>query len=211
MRPDKIPQFDVGRYSAVAIGSSTGGPGLVEKIITGLPADLGVPIFIAQHMPPQFTHAFAHQLDVGGAMTAVHAEDGMPVYPGTAYVGVGQKHMRVRKVGGSVVRVVISHSPAELLYKPSADELFKSCAQVYGRRVLAVVMTGIGRDGTEGAGLIKAAGGTVLTQNKETCAVYGMPRSCDQAGVSDASLTPDQIRRAILQLSPQHGHTAAVS
>ena len=98
--------------------------------------------------------------------------------------------------------------PQSRLYKPSADELFRSCTEVYGQATLAVVMTGMGADGTEGAGAIKTAGGGVLTQSEKTCVVYGMPRSCVEAGLSDAQLDPDQISRAILQLSPDYRHRA---
>lgn len=205
---DRVPAFSLGRFSAVAIGSSTGGPKLVVSILSGLPADLPFPLFIAQHLPPTFTPSFAAHLAQASPLTVVHAEDGMPVYPGTVYVGQGHKHMRVVQRLGQRPRIVISPEPRELVFMPSVDELFRSCATVYAREVLAVVLTGIGRDGTEGARAVKQAGGVVLSQNAETCAVYGMPRSCAEAGLSDAVLDPDDIRRAILQLSPLHGHLA---
>jgi len=204
----KIPLFELGRFKAVAIGSSTGAPGLVERIIAGLPADLPVPIFIAQHMPATFTESFATRLDQASPLTVVHAEDAMPVFPGTVYVGRGQAHLRVRSTLGGRVSVEVNDQPPGLVFKPSADELFRSCAKVYGQATLAIVMTGIGSDGTQGAREVKAAGGVVLTQSKETCAVYGMPRSCVKAGLSDAQLDSDQICRAILQLSPDYRHRA---
>ena len=112
--------------------------------------------------------------------------------------------MRVCRRPDSTLCVHVSPEPAELHFKPSTDELFKSCAKVYGPKTLGIVMTGIGRDGTEGAAAIRAAGGVVLTQSKSTCAVYGMPKSCVEAGESDAQLDPDDLRRTILQLSPKH-------
>ncbi len=210
----KIPLFPLGRFEAIAIGSSTGGPGLVEKIITGLPADLPVPIFIAQHLPPQFTPGYAAQLDRNGALSALHAADGMPVVPGTVYVGVGRQHLRVRKSPpGSRHRyeLEVSPEPQYLTFKPSADELFRSLVKTYSSKVLAIVMTGIGRDGTEGARAVIEAGGVVLTQSEETCAVYGMPRSVVEAGFSTAVLSPDDIRRAILQLSVEHRAAALLA
>jgi len=206
----RIPSFELGRFKAVAIGSSTGGPSHVEKILSGLPADLPFPIFVAQHMPPMFTESFSTRLDQGSPLMIVHAEEGMPVLDGTVYVAKGHHHLRVRRVGKSRIKIEVNNRPEELVYKPSVDELFQSCAAIYGGSVLAVVMTGIGSDGTNGARLIHDAGGVVLTQSAKTCAVYGMPRSCVEAGVSDAQLTPDEICRAILQLSPDYRERAAV-
>ena len=202
-----LPRFDLGRFDAVAIGSSTGGPPIVEEILGGLPADLPAPIFLAQHMPPNFTVTFAAHLDRASPLSVVHAEDGMPILPGVVYVGVGHQHMRIRRRAGQT-RIEINTQPEDLVYKPSADELFSSCATVYSRSVLAVVLTGIGKDGTQGALKVREAGGKVLTQSQDTCAVYGMPRSCVDSDASDAQLHPDQIRRAILQLSPMHRELA---
>lgn len=204
----KIPRFELGRFKAVAIASSTGGPSLVDQIVSGLPADLPVPIFIAQHMPPAFTKSFSARLDLNSPLTVVHAQEGMSVYAGTVYMGRGQCHLRVRGLNQRLVKIEVSEEPKKLAFKPSADELFRSCAHVYGSELLTVVMTGIGRDGTQGAADVREAGGVILTQTKSTCAVYGMPRSCVEAGLSDAQLNPDQIRRTILQLSPQHREDA---
>lgn len=204
-----IPPFDLGRFHAVAIGSSTGAPALVQHIIAGLPADLPMPILIAQHMPPVFTESFSRHLAHASPLAVYHAEDAMPVLPGTVYVGVGHRHLRLRRQGRQVV-LVVSEEPKELLYRPSADELFASCAEVYGRHTLAVVLTGMGKDGVVGAQRVHDKGGVVLTQSRETCAVYGMPKACDDAGISAAQLAPEDIRRAILQLSPQHRAQAMV-
>ena len=210
----KIPLFPLGRFEAIGIGSSTGGPGLVEKIVTGLPADLPVPIFIAQHLPPQFTPHYAAQIDRSGPLSAHHAEDGMPVVPGAVYIGVGRQHLRVRKTAGPHrprLELEVSPDPQYLTFKPSADELFRSMVKVYGAKTLVVVMTGIGHDGTEGARAVIEAGGVVLTQSAATCAVYGMPRSVVDAGFSTAALDPDDIRRAILQLSVEHRAAALLA
>jgi two-component system chemotaxis response regulator CheB len=110
--------------------------------------------------------------------------------------------MRVVKAPDKLPRIRIGDQPTHLLYKPSVDELFDSCAEVYGKASLGIVMTGIGRDGVLGAGKIVQAGGMILTQTKATCAVYGMPRACDEAGLSSASLDPEGLRNAIHRLSP---------
>ena len=207
---NRIPRFELGRFDAVAIGSSTGGPGHVETILAGLPADMPCPIFIAQHLPATFTESFARHLDLKSPLTVMHAEDDMPVYPGVVFVGRGRQHIRVRRDYGGQRRIEISPEPVELSYKPAVDELFASCAKIYGPKTLAVVLSGMGHDGTIGARAIHDAGGMVLTQTAATCAVYGMPRSCDEAGLSDASLDSAEICRAIIQLSPQHHAQAAV-
>ncbi len=208
MAQSPIPTFDLGRFDAVAIGSSTGAPEQLKTILRGLPADLPFPIFIAQHLPPRFTESFARDLDLASPLTVVHAEDGMPVYPGTVYLGRGRQHMRVKRLLGGHLKVEVNERPTELIYLPSADELLRSAAAVYGGKTLGVVMTGIGADGREGAAAIKAAGGAVLTQSQATCVVYGMPKACVEAGLSDAQLGPEGIQRALLQLSPNHRSAA---
>ena len=204
-----IPTIDPREFDAVAIGASTGSPNLVETIISGLPADLSVPVFVALHLPPKFTVTFATQLEQRSALTVVHGENGQPVYNGVAYIGQGHMHMRVRKSLGGKINIEIGKEPEHKLFRPSADVLFQSCAQVYGRKTLAIVLSGIGHDGTEGAVAVQEAGGMVLTQRSDTCPAPGMPTSCEKAGVSDVQLTPEDIRRVILQLSPKHGGEAA--
>lgn len=212
---ESIPAFGPERFQAVAIGSSTGGPSLVEAIVKGLPADLSVPLFVAQHMPPRFTESFARTLARASPLSVVHVEQGMPVLPGSVYIGVGHQHMRVVRRAGSVRPVIeVSPEPSSLLYKPSVDELFRSCAVVYRSGVLGVVLTGIGHDGAIGSTAIHFSGGMVISQRKDTCAVYGMPKSCEEAGVSSAQLSPEDIRRTLLQLSPgqrEAGRTAAMA
>lgn len=205
--PENTPQFDPHRFGVVAIGSSTGAPNLILHIITRLPADLPVPILIAQHLPPRFTADLAVSINRDAPLTVVEAEDGQPVFPGTVYLGKGRVHLRVIKHPGRAPTIQISDKPENLVYKPSVDQLFASCAKVYGRKTLGIVMTGIGRDGVKGAADIVNAGGVIVTQSKPTCAVYGMPRACDEAGLSTASLSPEQIRDLIHQLSPSYQQT----
>jgi len=204
----KIPALDPARIGCVAIGSSTGAPTQLQHIIAGLPADLPVPILIAQHLPPAFSASFANTLGRVSPLTVVHAEDGMPLLPGSVYVAQGHKHMRVRRWAAGRLHVEISERPAELPFKPSVDELLASCAKHYGATTLAFVMTGIGRDGTLGAGEVRAAGGVVVAQDEASCAVWGMPRSCAEAGFASAVMDPEHMRRTILQLSPGHHREA---
>ena len=199
-----IPEFEPDRFDVVAIGASTGAPALVQKMLAGLPADLPVSILVAQHMPPMFTESFARAIALESPLAVYHAEQGMAVVPGTVYIGRGRQHLRLSGSRGAA-RLVVSEEPKELPYKPSADELFRSCVRLYGRKVLAIVMSGIGRDGASGAREVRDAGGVVLTQSEATCAVYGMPRACDREGLSTACLSPEELRLALLQLSPGHG------
>lgn len=195
--------YELGRIRAVAIGASTGGPGLLRQIISELPADLPFPILIAQHLPPAFTLQLSQQMASESALMVVHAEDGMEVLAGVVYIAPGRMHMRVKNAHKKVV-LEINAEPAGLFFKPSVDELLTSVAAVYGRKSLGVIMTGIGHDGRLGATAIKQQGGIIVTQSEDTCTVYGMPRSCDEAGLSDASLDPEQIRRLIHQFSPRN-------
>lgn len=200
------PQFEARRFEAVAIGSSTGGPGLLSSIITSLPADLPFPILVAQHLPPSFTLQLAQQMDTQGALTVVHAEDGMAVLPGVVYVAPGRQHMRVHPSADHKVHIEVSDGPAGLYFKPSVDELLSSVAQTWGRKSLGIVMTGLGQDGCKGAHAIHKAGGVIVTQSQRTCTIYGMPRACDEAGLSSAKLDPPEIRDMLMQFSPQHRH-----
>lgn len=203
-----IPKLDVKRISAIGIGSSTGGPNIVEQIITGLPADIPAPILIAQHLPPTFTPNFARSLAHAAALNVVHAEDGMPALPGTVYIGEGHKHMRLVRPKFGRLQIEISPLPTDLLFRPSVDELLGSMAAAVNGCALGVVLSGLGKDGVVGASKLVDAGGTILTQSQSTCVVYGMPRACDESGLSAASLDPDDIRRCLLQLSPRFADTA---
>ncbi|WP_428389087.1 CheB methylesterase domain-containing protein [Mucisphaera sp.] len=198
---DPIEALPLKGIRIVAIGASTGAPEGLRQILTQLPADLSVPILVAQHMPPNFTETFALSLANESPLAVHHAESGMPVFPGVVYIGQGHKHMSLWKPDGKTPKLRISEKPLEKIYRPSADVLFASANEVHPGRVLAIVMSGIGNDGLEGATQVHQAGGVVVTQSQETCAVYGMPKSCDQAGVSHAQLGPEQIRRLLLRFS----------
>lgn len=188
------------RRDVVLIGSSTGGPPILEEVLAALPAGFPVPIVVAQHMPALFTKMLAERLSANCAVRVVHAEPGMPLAPGMAYIGPGGQHVRVARWSSGRYALEVSDRPREALYKPSVDELFASGAAAAGARCAAVVLTGMGEDGLRGGRAIKEAGGAIVTQSARTCAVYGMPRAVNDAGITSASLDPKQIGQAIAAL-----------
>ncbi len=184
----------------VLIGSSTGGPQALAALIEKLPAAIDrAPLLITQHMPPTFTTVLAEHLSRIGGRGAHEAEDGEPVLAGGIYVAPGGRHMRVmRKADG--IRIELGDDAAINFCKPAVDALFTSAAAVWGPASLAVVLTGMGADGTRGATDIVAAGGSVIAQDEATSVVWGMPRSVAQAGLCSAVLPLDRIAPKILSL-----------
>ena len=179
---------------AVAIAVSTGGPAALTRIIPRIPADIGVPIFIVQHMPAVFTAAFASRLNSISTLEVLEADDGMPVLPGTVYLAPGGRQMRVRAEAGRAHRVIgITDDPPENNCRPSADYLFRSVAEVYGRCATGVIMTGMGSDGTKGLKLMKARGATIIAQDESSSIVYSMPKWPVEAGIVDVVAPLDSI------------------
>lgn len=185
-------------FSVIAIGASTGGPPVLEKVLSALPADLPCPIVIAQHMPATFTKAMSERLDGLSPLSVIHGEHGMPLHAGSVYVIPGGQHGRVRSMGGGPLRLEVSPEPRTAPFKPSVTELLMSVAQHAGNRGLGVVFTGIGDDEKLGAGALLAAGGLVFAQDPATSAVYGMPRAAGEVG--GTVMTPDQVARSIASL-----------
>lgn len=181
----------------VAIGVSTGGPPAVQKVLSQLPADFPAGILIAQHMPAAFTGPFAKRLDSVCKITVKEAEHGERFKPGVAYVAPGGRHLRIRQ-RVSFIEVCVEDEPAEALYKPSANELLASTAEAVGRRGLAVILTGMGSDGLEGARAMKAKGSRALAQSDATCVVYGMPKAIVDAGLADEIVDIDDMAQAIM-------------
>lgn len=176
----------------LAIGTSTGGPVALQKIITKLPSDISVPILLVQHMPATFTPAFAERLDNLSKVQVKEASNGEELRPGVAYLAPGGKQMLVTDRGGRKLISIID-GDERLTYKPSVDLSFGSANKAYPGRILSIVLTGMGADGKEGCRLLKESGSTVWTQSEATCVVYGMPMVVDKAGYSDRSLDLDEI------------------
>lgn len=185
---------------AIAIGVSTGGPNALAELLPRLPADLAVPIFIVQHMPPIFTKLLAERLDSQSKIHIVEAGHDQEVKAGTAYLAPGGKHMEVRRILGRVV-ISLNDRPPENSCKPAVDVLFRSFAKTYGAQALAVILTGMGQDGLKGCEQIKELGGSILAQDRASCAVWGMPGAVMDAGLAQAALSLPQIAGEISTIS----------
>jgi len=202
---DGAPALKLRPFSAVApralvIGASTGGPQALTMLIEKLPAAIDrAPVLITQHMPAMFTTVLAEHLSRAGGRGAHEAEHGEPVLAGGIYVAPGGRHMRVVRTAEGI-RIALGDDAPINFCKPAVDALFSSAVPVWGAGTLAVVLTGMGADGTGGATNIVAAGGSVIAQDEATSVVWGMPRSVAQAGLCSAVLPLDQIAPKIIRL-----------
>ena len=196
----KLRPFALVPPRVLLIGASTGGPQALTKIVSRLDAVTdGAPVLVTQHMPPTFTTILAEHLTRAGAKPVREAVDGEPVHAGTIYLAPGGKHMRVARRDGIAVIVLDDGSPVHFC-KPAVDPLFASAAEVWGAWNLAVILTGMGTDGTDGAAAIAAAGGSVIAQDEATSVVWGMPGSAAHAGVCSAVLPLDQIAPKVARM-----------
>ncbi|CAM3996427.1 Chemotaxis response regulator protein-glutamate methylesterase of group 1 operon [Pseudomonas reidholzensis] len=182
-------------YKLVAIGTSTGGPVALQRVLTQLPANFPAPIVLIQHMPAAFTKAFAERLDKLCKISVKEAEDGDVLRPGLALLAPGGKQMMVDGRG----TVKILPGDERLNYKPCVDITFGSAAKSYGDKVLSVVLTGMGADGREGARLLKQGGSTVWAQDEASCVIYGMPMAIVKANLADAVYSLDDIGRHLVE------------
>ncbi|MBA1277382.1 protein-glutamate methylesterase/protein-glutamine glutaminase [Stutzerimonas stutzeri] len=178
-------------YRLVAIGTSTGGPVALQRVLAQLPASFPAPIVLIQHMPAAFTKAFAERLDKLCKIRVKEAEDGDLLRPGLALLAPGGKQMMVD--GRGAVRILPGDE--RLHYRPCVDVTFGSAAKAFNDKVLAVVLTGMGADGREGARMLKQSGSQVWTQDEASCVIYGMPMAVAKANLSDAVYGLDDIGR----------------
>lgn len=182
----------------LAIGSSTGGPNALADVLRALPKDFGLPVVITQHMPPVFTRLLAERLSRVTPIPVVEATDGAVLRPGQALIAPGDRHMTfVRR--GPTQCVHLDDGPPENFCRPSVDVMLRSCVDVYGGHVLAVVLTGMGQDGLRGSERVRQAGGEIYVQDEETSVVWGMPGSIAAAGLADRVLPLAEIGAAIMR------------
>jgi two-component system chemotaxis response regulator CheB len=184
----------------LAIGASTGGIHALGTLFKHLPRQIGVPILITQHLPAPFMSVFARQLGTVAQRETLVAENGMELLPDRIIVAPGDAHLTVDMLCG--LRVVrLTHGPSLSGCLPSLDPMLASVGALYGAAGLGVVLTGMGRDGVEGAGRLVACGGSVLAQDAASCAVWGMPRAVLEAGLACAVMPPDKLARRIASLA----------
>lgn len=177
------------------IGASTGGPSAIREVVTSLPPDFGLPVVIVQHMPPGFTRSFAERLNALGPLPVAEAEPGMPLEAGRALLAPGGYHLEF----DAARRAVLSDGPTEEGVRPCVNITMESIARLPFADPLAVILTGMGRDGRRGAALVREAGGTVIAEDASTCVVYGMPRAVVEAGLADEVLPRDRIASAVVR------------
>lgn len=183
--------FKSARATAVAIGSSTGGPPALLKVFARAKGAVRVPVFVTQHMPATFTAMLAAQLGQISNAPAFEGADGMAVRPGHIYVAPGGKHMLVEQSGGTAV-LRLSDGPPEHFCKPAVDPMLRSLAKVYGAGLLTAVLTGMGRDGADGCVAVADAGGRFFVQDEESSVVWGMPGAAMRTGRAMGQLSLDQ-------------------
>jgi len=185
------------RPEAVLIGVSTGGPNALAVLVPALPGELGVPVLVVQHMPPLFTRTLAENLDGKSVLRVREAVGGEYAEPNVVYLAPGGNQMRLVSESGSRKLIQITGDPPENNCKPSVDYLFRSVANNFPGRALAVILTGMGSDGVLGLRLLKRRGCTVIVQDEASCVVYGMPKAAVDAGVVDHVLPLDAIAARI--------------
>ena len=182
----------------IAIGVSTGGPDALARLIPSLPADLPVPVVIAQHMPAVFTTMLAARLTAKSAIPVRECKSGEPLSPGSIFLAPGDYHMVLSAEDGTI-RLYTHQGPKENFCRPSVDVLFRSVAHVFGARALAVILTGMGQDGLKGCELLQSSGARIVVQDEATSVVWGMPGFVARAGLADKVLPLDQIGLEIVR------------
>lgn len=185
-------------FEIVAIGVSTGGPLALQEVLPRIPGNFPAGIVIAQHMPPNFTKILADRLNSVSKIEVREAQDGDVLKPGVALIAQGGKNLIFESnFGKKVVKIV---DKPETVYRPSVDVMMSSASEIFEDRVLAVIMTGMGRDGLEGLKKVKAKGGYIIAQNEETCVVYGMPKAVVDANLADSIIPLDKIGEVIVSI-----------
>lgn len=184
----------------IVIGASTGGPQALPVVLKGLmPAIDRIPIFVALHIPPQFTDTIAEHIQKATGLPTHTARHGEEVMNGHIYISPGNLHLTVARIGESAV-TVLSDAPPENFCKPAVDVLFRTAARAFGPQVIGIILTGMGSDGLSGSRAIVEAGGVVIAQDAASSAVWGMPRSVVQEGLAHSVLSVGLIGPAICRL-----------
>lgn len=186
-------------FDVIVIGASTGGPPAIQQILEDLGSDLPIPMAIVQHMPIGFTGPFAKRLKAHVPFNVQEASDKELFQPGTVYIGPTGSHLRLKREDGKVY-TVLTRYPESLPHRPSVDILFQTAAHVYGGRVLAILLTGMGNDGAYGMAELSKTGAYTIAQDEASCVVYGMPRVANELGGVKELLNIDKIGTKITEL-----------
>jgi two-component system chemotaxis response regulator CheB len=184
----------------VVLGISTGGPQALKRLIPQLPSDFPVPIAMVMHMPVGYTEMYAAKLNELSQVEVREAAEGDEVKPGLVFLAQAGRHLFLKQDANGKIVTHLDAKPFSTLHRPSVDVLFQSAAEVYGNRVLGVVMTGMGSDGRQGAAWIKSQGGLIFTEAESSCVVYGMPSVVMEAGLSDKSVALEDMAQAIREV-----------
>lgn len=184
------------RIELVVIGASIGGPRALETLLAKIPADIKVPILIVQHMFHEMTGKFAKRLDSIVSVKVQEAQDGEKIKAGTVYIAKGDYHMTLRKKD----RICLDKGSLVNGVRPAVDNLFISAANLYGDKLLSVVLTGMGKDGAKGTVEVKKKNGFCISEAEETCFIYGMSKACEETGMIDVVLPIDLVSKAIMTL-----------
>jgi two-component system chemotaxis response regulator CheB len=196
---ERLRESRAGLVNVLTIGSSMGGPNALAALLPSLDADFPVPVVVAQHMPAMFTRLMAERLSMSCKLAVREASHGVALHPGTIWIAPGGGHMTVESSGGALTLGVHQGHMPGVACRPSVDVLFGSVAQVFGASTLAVILSGMGNDGLQGATHIDKAGGSIIVQDRETSVVWGMPGFVANAGLADSVLPLDEIRTVILR------------
>ena len=187
------------RHKAVVIGASTGGPRALEIVFAALPRDLPASFFVVQHLPPEFSASFAKRLDAAKGPRVVVACEGDKVEKGVAYLAPGGRHLKLGWKGAASLVIKLDDGEPVNFVRPSVDVLFRSAAESLRENLMAIILTGMGADGTAGAMVVKASGGRVVVQDEHTSVAYSMPKSAIDAGLVDHILPLEKIAEEIVQ------------
>lgn len=188
-------KINAAKIDAILLGASTGGPKVLYDVITKIPGDIGVPIFVVQHMPAGFTKAFAERMDKYSELKVVEASDNEIIKPNVVYVAPGGYHMLLNSN-----KIKLDLSPSIHGVRPAVDKLFISASTIYGGNILCCIFTGMGKDGAEGVKTIKSKGGYAISQDEMTSVVYGMPRAAFETGDIDIVLPDYKIAEEITRI-----------
>lgn len=188
------------KIELIAIGASTGGPQVLVKIFSALPASFSIPILTVQHIPAQFMHMFVDWLNQSSALQVELARNNADIKSGHIYIAPGNYHLVVTPQK----RMQLVDALPEHHVKPSVSYLFKSVAEVYGQNALGVLLTGMGKDGAAELASMKAKGAITIVQSKESCAVFGMPKAALELGAATAVLPPEKIIQTLIDITKQY-------